>query len=216
MYIKSDDGPFFEFHHAHISERLKSHASITRGFPLNNHIISAYHHAAMYYNVTNTGAMVKAYDRTERNTSIHPVNLLYYLPATAGEDQEHSMGCCLFGFCSGDELNSNSREYYSNHIRGDVLQNEDYFLQLTMELGALLTGAIFNKRYSNNFQCHNFSLRNNCYVKSTKQGNYYSNMNSMNDYLHIFDAIYAMDYSHNDYTNHTFTDTLLIALAWDF
>ena len=38
----------------------------------------------------------------------------------------------------------------------------------------------------------------------------------MNDYLHILDAIYAMDYSHNDYTNHIFTDTLLIALAWDF
>ena len=75
------------------------------------------------------------------------MNLLYYLPARDGEDQENNMGCCLFGFCSGDEVNSNSREYYPNHIRSDVLQNEDYFLELTMELGALLTGAIFNKRY---------------------------------------------------------------------
>ena len=126
----------------------------------------------MCYHVTNTGAMVKAYDRAERTSSIHPVNLLYYLPATAGEDQEHNMGCCLFGFYSGDEVNSNSRDYYPNHIRGDVLQNEDYFLELTMEVGALLTGAIFNKRYSKNFQCHNFSLRNNCSVKSTQQGHY--------------------------------------------
>ena len=41
-------------------------------------------------------------------------------------------------------------------------------------------------------------------------------MNSLNDYIHILDAIYAMDYRHNDYTNHIFTVTLLIALAWDF
>ena len=92
VYIKSDDGPFFQFNHTHISERLKSHAAILRGFPLNNHIISAYHHAAMHYQVTNTGAMVKANDRTERNISIHPVNLLYYLPATDEEYQENNMG----------------------------------------------------------------------------------------------------------------------------
>ena len=35
-------------------------------------------------------------------------------------------------------------------------------------------------------------------------------------HIHILDAINAMDYSHNDYTNHIFMDTLLIALAWDF
>ena len=110
VYIKSDDGPFFEFNHAHISKRLKSHASILRGFPLNNHIISAYHHASMYYQVTYSAAMVKTYDRTERNIPINPVNLLYRLPDTDEEYQENIMGCCLFGFCSGDEVNSNSRD----------------------------------------------------------------------------------------------------------
>ena len=134
--------------------------------------------------------------------------MLYYLPVTASQDQEHHMGCCLFGFSSGDAPNSNSHEHYPNHIRSDVLLNEDCFLELTMEIGALLTGAIFNKIYCNDFQCH----RNNCYIKSTKQGHYYFNMNSLNDYIHILDAIYAMDYRHNDYTNHIFTDTLLIAL----
>ena len=79
VFIKSDDGPFFEFNDAHISEGLRSHTAITRGFPLNNHIISAFHHATMYYNVTNTGAIVKAYDRSDRNVSIHPVNLLFCL-----------------------------------------------------------------------------------------------------------------------------------------
>ena len=168
MYLKSDDGSFFEFNHTHISERLKSHASILRGFPLNNHIISAYHYAAMYYQITSNGAAVKAYDRTERNISISPVDLMYTLPDIDDEYQENNMGCCLFGFCSGDELNSNSRDYYPNHIRVDVLQNEDCFLELIMELGALLTGAIFNKLYNKKFQSHNFSLRTNCYVKSTR------------------------------------------------
>ena len=123
VFIKSDDGPFFEFNHAHISERLRSHTAISRGFPLNNHIISAYHHAAMYYNVTNTGAIVKAYDRSDRNVSIHPVNLLYYLPAAPGENQDHHLGCCLFGFTSGETLNSYSLEHFPNHIRTDVLFN---------------------------------------------------------------------------------------------
>ena len=41
-------------------------------------------------------------------------------------------------------------------------------------------------------------------------------MNSLNDYIYFLDAIYAMDYSYNDYTDHIFTDNLLIALAWDF
>ena len=126
------------------------------------------------------------------------------------------MGCSLFGFSSGDTPNSNSHEHYPNHIRSDVLLNKHCFLELIMEIGALLTGAIFNKRYSNDFQYHNFSLRNNCYIKSTKQGHYHSNMNSLNGYIHILDAIYAMDYRHNDYTNQIFTVTLLIALAWDF
>ena len=98
------------FNHAHISERLKSHASILRGFPINNHIISAYPHAAMYYRVTKTAAMVKIYDRTERNILINPVNLLYRLPDADDGYQENIMGCCLLGFCSGDELNSNSRD----------------------------------------------------------------------------------------------------------
>ena len=149
MYIKSDDGPFFDFNHAHISERLKSHASILRGFPLNNHIISAYHHASMCYQVTKTAAMVKTYDRTERNISINPVNLLYRLPDKDEKYQENIMGCCLFGFCSGDEVNSNSRDCYPNHIHDDVLQNENCFLELIMEIGALLIGAIINKMYSN-------------------------------------------------------------------
>ena len=73
----------------------------------------------MYYNITNTGAIVKAYDRSDRNVSIH-------------------------------------------------------------------------------------------YVKSTKQGYYYSNMNTLNDYINLLEAIYAMDYSHNDYTNHIFADNLLM------
>ena len=144
------------------------------------------------------------------------MNLLYRLPDTDGEDEENLMSCCLFGFCSGDELNSNLRDYYPSHIHCDVLQNEDCFLELIMELGALLTGAIFNKIYNNKFQSHNFSLRTNCYVKSTHEGHYYSNMNSMNDYIQLIDAIYTMDYSHNDYTNHIFTDTPLVAIAWDF
>ena len=38
----------------------------------------------------------------------------------------------------------------------------------------------------------------------------------MNDYIHLIDAIYTMEYSHNDYINHNFTDTLLVAIAWDF
>ena len=41
-------------------------------------------------------------------------------------------------------------------------------------------------------------------------------MNTLNDYINLLEAIYSMDYSHNDYTNHIFTDNLLIALAWDF
>ena len=85
-----------------------------------------------------------------------------------------------------------------------------------MEIAALLTGAIFNKRYSSDFHCHNFSLQRSCYVKSTRQGYYYSNMSTLNDYIYVLDAIYEIDYSHNDYTNHIFTDNLLIALAWDF
>ena len=120
------------------------------------------------------------------------------------------------GFTSGDTPNSNSQEHYPNHIRNNVLLNEECFLELTMEIAALLTGAIFNKIYSSDFQYHNFSLQRSCYVKSNKQGYYYSNMNSLNDYIYVLDAIYAMDYSHNDYTNQIFTDTLLIVLAWDF
>ena len=74
----------------------------------------------MHYNITKTGAIVKAYDRSDRNTSIHPVNMLYYLSVTASQDQEHHMGCYLFGFSSGDAPNSNSHEHYPNHIRSDV------------------------------------------------------------------------------------------------
>ena len=122
----------------------------------------------MYHQITNTGAMVKAYDRTNRNISIHPVNLLYSMPGIHEQYQENIMVCCLFSFCSGDEQHSNSRDYYPNHIRHDVLRNEDCFQELIMELGALLTGAIFNKIYSK-FQCHNFSLHTNCFVKATQE-----------------------------------------------
>ena len=86
---------------------------------------------------------MKAYDRSDRKVSIHPANLLYYHPAAPGANQDHHLGCCLFGFTSGDTLNSYSHEHFPNHIRTDVLLNADCFVELTLEIAELLTGAIY-------------------------------------------------------------------------
>ena len=69
--------------------------------------------------------------------------------------EDHHLGCCLFGFTSGDTLNSYSLEHFPNHIRTDVTLNKDCFIELTLEIAALLTGAIYNKRLDALHTLHN-------------------------------------------------------------
>ena len=62
----------------------------------------------------------------------------------------------------------------------------------------------------------NFSVEETHYIPSDQPGYYSSTIYSITDYVNLIDTICAMDYDAVDVTNNIHTDTLLLAVVWDF
>ena len=208
VYISSEDGDFERFNRAYISVRLIKQRYVLRGYPMNNHIVSAYHQAMNYYDQS-PHRYVKRYSRQDPNQSINPLSFLFDVPESTTSPQE--MHFCLFSFAT-KEIN---KQHLEHHVRRDIVEHHSYFYCVIADICATMMGAIIHMHEAHDTH-RNFFMNNGQYIPPFQPGHYSSNMYALRDYVNLLDALCHMDFRANDYTNFIFTDTLMLAIVFDF
>ena len=202
VYIRDLDGEYNKWNNSLISNMLKRRDSVVNACNYNSYIISAYHYVFEYYIES---SYVRTYDRKDLNLSILPCTFVYK-KRVAENEYSHEMK--MFGF------HPNS-PHHANHRRLDVINCNHSFMKTIYNIGRIAFGAIITMN-TDNHDFPDFSIDNLYYIPVETNGHYHSQQYDLNDYVRLMEAISQMDYKHNDNTNQVYTDTLLLALMWDF
>lgn len=206
QHISSIDGAWNRWNYEKISERLRSMTRVIHRHPYNNQIVCAYHSAAIYYI---DSLYLKEYDRNDPRKSIRPTAFMYRVNDDPDNLNDYQLK--LFSF-------NEDSQALEDHIRTDILDPKENgpFMIKTYEICQLLCGSIVNYCDSDNYNFPNYSTEDYYYVQQCTPGHYYSMMSEYADYVRHIEAIIEMDYVNDCVTNALLTDTLILALIWDF
>ena len=207
LHISSIDAPWNKWNQEQISDRLKSMTRTIPQHPFNNHIVSAYHRAFQYYM---DGNLIRYYDRNDPTKSIRPTAFFYRINDDP-DNPIHNFHLKLFSF--------NTRSpALREHSRTDIIDYNinERFMCLMYQLSQIMCGSICTFFDMDRPNIPNFSIEDQYYIEPDDDGYYYSMTGHYSEFVRHVEAIMMMDYENSGVTNHLLTDTLILAIIWDF